>query len=177
MFDLPFIAIFVLAIGVLGGWLVLVPIVSLVLYYSLAKRSIRSSSKRSMQSTVAGTNRQNMRLMSCRPSYAFIRSAGFSESIKHQRFQKANLLCLYSDVQSIGSPKSIHIDLLLYRSGLNIGCYGLRNWTYFRTSDDARWLDCINDVDFQSDWPRAGVGCAMRFNSFNEFKLQVTVFC
>ncbi|MBF4254555.1 ABC transporter ATP-binding protein, partial [Vibrio anguillarum] len=55
LFDLPFILIFVLAIGVLGGWLVLVPVVSLILYYLLAKRSIRSSSKRSMQSTVAGT--------------------------------------------------------------------------------------------------------------------------
>nr|MBF4448553.1 ABC transporter ATP-binding protein [Vibrio anguillarum] len=60
LFDLPFILIFVLAIGILGGWLVLVPIVSLILYYVLAKRSIRSSKKRSMQSTVAGTNRQNM---------------------------------------------------------------------------------------------------------------------
>ncbi|MBF4328392.1 ABC transporter ATP-binding protein, partial [Vibrio anguillarum] len=90
LFDLPFILIFVLAIGVLGGWLVLVPVVSLILYYLLAKRSIRSSSKRSMQSTVAGTNRQNM-TNELSSKLAFIRSAGFSEHWI-QRFKKANLL-------------------------------------------------------------------------------------
>ncbi|MBF4242926.1 ABC transporter ATP-binding protein, partial [Vibrio anguillarum] len=71
-------------------WLVLVPVVSLILYYLLAKRSIRSSSKRSMQSTVAGTNRQNM-TNELSSKLAFIRSAGFSEHWI-QRFKKANLL-------------------------------------------------------------------------------------
>ncbi|MBF4285532.1 ABC transporter ATP-binding protein, partial [Vibrio anguillarum] len=82
--------IFVLAIGILGGWLVLVPIVSLILYYVLAKRSIRSSKKRSMQSTVAGTNRQNM-VNELSSKLVFIRSAGLSQHWI-QRFKKANLL-------------------------------------------------------------------------------------
>ncbi|WP_295891470.1 ABC transporter transmembrane domain-containing protein [uncultured Vibrio sp.] len=90
LFDLPFIVIFVLAIGVLGGWLVLVPIVSLTLYYILAKRSIHASSQRSMQSTVAGTNRQNM-VSELSSKLAYFRSAGFTEHWM-QRFHKANLL-------------------------------------------------------------------------------------
>ncbi|MGC9493069.1 ABC transporter transmembrane domain-containing protein [Vibrio genomosp. F10] len=90
LFDLPFILLFVVAIGVLGGWLVLVPILSLTLYYVLAKRSIYSSSKRSMQSTVAGTNRQNM-TNELSSKLTFIRSSGMAQHWM-QRFDKANLL-------------------------------------------------------------------------------------
>ncbi len=128
LFDLPFIVIFVLAIGVLGGWLVLVPIVSLILYYLLAKRSIRSSSKRSMQSTVAGTNRQNM-INELSSKLAFIRSAGLSEHWI-QRFKKYQSSGFYGGIQSIGPSESIYLYLLFHWCGFDISCDGVRHWAY-----------------------------------------------
>ncbi len=90
LFDLPFILLFIVAIGVLGGWLVIVPIFSIVMYYLLAKRSIKSGSKRSMQSTIAGTNRQNM-LNELSSKLVFLRSTGIVHHWR-QRFDKANFL-------------------------------------------------------------------------------------
>lgn len=90
LFDLPFVLLFILAIGVLGGWLVLVPIVALLAYYLLAKRSINVSSKRVMQSTVAGTNRQNM-LNEFTSKLAFMRSNKLLPNWL-VRFEKANFL-------------------------------------------------------------------------------------
>lgn len=37
LFDIPFVLVFLIAIGALGGWLVMVPIISLGLYYLVAK--------------------------------------------------------------------------------------------------------------------------------------------
>ncbi|MCK6263725.1 ATP-binding cassette domain-containing protein [Vibrio sp. ZSDE26] len=90
LFDLPFTLLFIMAIGVLGGWLVIVPICSVLMYYLLAKRSIQSGSKRSMQSTVAGTNRQNM-LNELSSKLVFLRSTGIIHHWR-QRFDKVNFL-------------------------------------------------------------------------------------
>ena len=90
LFDLPFVILFLLAIGILGGWLVLVPIISLVCYYLLAKRNIQKSVTGSNQATVAGTNRQNM-LNELSSKLGFMRSANVLKPWK-VRFDKANYL-------------------------------------------------------------------------------------
>ncbi|NOH22494.1 ABC transporter transmembrane domain-containing protein [Vibrio europaeus] len=172
LFDLPFIAIFVLAIGVLGGWLVLVPIVSLALYYLLAKRSIRSSSKRSMQSTVAGTNRQNM-TNELSSKLAFIRSAGFSEHWI-QRFEKANLLAStvafhQSVVQSRYTSMYYFISV-----GSTLAVMGLGIGLIFENVMTSGGLIASMMLISKVTGPaQVAANSAMRFNSFNQSKLQV----
>ncbi|SON52976.1 ABC transporter transmembrane domain-containing protein [Vibrio tapetis] len=90
LFDIPFVLLFILAIGLLGGWLVLVPLGALLGYFLLAKRSINVSSKRNMQSTVAGTNRQNM-LNEFTSKLAFMRSTKLLPTWL-VRFEKASFL-------------------------------------------------------------------------------------
>ncbi|KJY91732.1 ABC transporter ATP-binding protein [Vibrio neptunius] len=172
LFDLPFIAIFVLAIGVLGGWLVLVPIVSLVLYYLLAKRSIRSSSKRSMQSTVAGTNRQNM-TNELSSKLAFIRSAGFSEHWI-QRFQKANLLA--STVTFNQSVLQSRYTSIYYFIGVGstLAVMGLGIGLIFEQVMTPGGLIASMMLISKVTGPaQVLANSAMRFNSFNQSKLQV----
>ena len=60
LFDIPFVLIFLIAIAALGGWLVIVPIVSLILYYLVATSSIKNSALKANQSTISGTNRQTL---------------------------------------------------------------------------------------------------------------------
>ena len=172
LFDLPFIAIFVLAIGVLGGWLVLVPIVSLVLYYLLAKRSIRTSSKRSMQSTVAGTNRQNM-TNELSSKLAFIRSAGFSEHWI-QRFQKANLLA--STVTFNQSVLQSRYTSIYYFIGVGstLAIMGLGIGLIFEQVMTPGGLIASMMLISKVTGPaQVLANSAMRFNSFNQSKLQV----
>ncbi|GAA5214917.1 ATP-binding cassette domain-containing protein [Corallincola platygyrae] len=90
LFDLPFVMIFIVAIGALGGWLVLVPIVALLLYALIAKRSISVTQKGAMQSTIAGTNRQNL-INELSAKLIFLRSSGFA-GYWLKRFEKANFL-------------------------------------------------------------------------------------
>ncbi|MEZ9765515.1 ABC transporter transmembrane domain-containing protein [Vibrio splendidus] len=172
LFDLPFILIFVLAIGILGGWLVLVPIVSLILYYLLAKRSIRSSSKRSMQSTVAGTNRQNM-TNELSSKLAFIRSAGFSE-YWIQRFKKANLLAStvtfnQSIIQSRYSSiyYFIGVGSTLAVMGLGIGLI------FEQVMTPGGLIASMMLISKVTGPAQVLANSAMRFNSFNQSKLQV----
>ncbi|HFQ4907332.1 ABC transporter ATP-binding protein [Vibrio vulnificus] len=172
LFDLPFIAIFVLAIGVLGGWLVLVPIVSLILYYVLAKRSIRSSGKRSMQSTVAGTNRQNM-TNELASKLAFIRSAGFSE-YWIQRFQKANLLASkatfnQSVLQSRYTSAYYFIGLssTLAVMGLGIGLI------FEQIMTPGGLIASMMLISKVTGPAQVLANSALRFNSFSQSKLQV----
>ncbi|MBU2895103.1 ABC transporter transmembrane domain-containing protein [Vibrio hepatarius] len=172
LFDLPFILIFVLAIGVLGGWLVLVPIVSLVLYYLLAKRSIRSSSKRSMQSTVAGTNRQNM-TNELSSKLAFIRSAGFSEHWI-QRFKKANLLA--STVTFNQSVLQSRYTSIYYFIGVasTLAVMGLGIGLIFEQVMTPGGLIASMMLISKVTGPaQVLANSAMRFNSFNQSKLQV----
>ncbi|NOJ10924.1 ABC transporter transmembrane domain-containing protein [Vibrio splendidus] len=172
LFDLPFILIFVLAIGVLGGWLVLVPIVSLVLYYLLAKRSIRSSSKRSMQSTVAGTNRQNM-TNELSSKLAFIRSAGLSEHWI-QRFKKANLLAsTVTFNQSILQSRYTSIYYFI-GVGSTLAVMGLGIGLIFEQVMTPGGLIASMMLISKVTGPaQVLANSAMRFNSFNQSKLQV----
>ncbi|NOI93009.1 ATP-binding cassette domain-containing protein [Vibrio splendidus] len=172
LFDLPFILIFVLAIGVLGGWLVLVPIVSLVLYYLLAKRSIRSSSKRSMQSTVAGTNRQNM-TNELSSKLAFIRSAGFSDHWI-QRFKKANLLAsTVTFNQSILQSRYTSIYYFI-GVGSTLAVMGLGIGLIFEQVMTPGGLIASMMLISKVTGPaQVLANSAMRFNSFNQSKLQV----
>ncbi|WP_061038137.1 ABC transporter transmembrane domain-containing protein [Vibrio coralliirubri] len=172
LFDLPFILIFVLAIGVLGGWLVLVPVVSLILYYLLAKRSIRSSSKRSMQSTVAGTNRQNM-TNELSSKLAFIRSAGFSEHWI-QRFKKANLLA--STVTFNQSVLQSRYTSIYYFIGVGstLAVMGLGIGLIFEQVMTPGGLIASMMLISKVTGPaQVLANSAMRFNSFNQSKLQV----
>ena len=90
LFDIPFVLIFIVAIGFLGGWLVIVPIFSLFFYYSLAHHSQKKLARSSHQTTVSGTTRFSL-LFELNSKLAFLRSANMS---KHwiTRFDKANLL-------------------------------------------------------------------------------------
>ncbi|MBD1564422.1 ABC transporter transmembrane domain-containing protein [Vibrio sp. S12_S33] len=172
LFDLPFIVIFVLAIGVLGGWLVLVPIVSLVLYYLLAKRSIRSSSKRSMQSTVAGTNRQNM-VNELSSKLVFIRSAGLSQHWI-QRFKKANLLA--STVTFNQSVLQSRYTSMYYFIGVGstLAVMGLGIGLIFEEVMTPGGLIASMMLISKVTGPaQVLTNSAMRFNSFNQSKLQV----
>jgi len=90
LFDIPFVVIFIAAIGFLGGWLVLVPLVALTIYLLLALRANHSLQKSSMQSTIAGTNRQNL-INEMSSKLAYLRSSGFAHYWL-KRFEKANFL-------------------------------------------------------------------------------------
>ena len=60
LLDLPFVIMFLIAIGVLGGWLVIVPIVSILLYLTLALRSQKQAAQMSNPTTVSGASRQSL---------------------------------------------------------------------------------------------------------------------
>lgn len=90
LFDLPFVLLFLIAIGFLGGWLVIVPIISLTLYYLIASRSIKKSVIRANQSTIAGTNRQTM-IAELSSNLGYLRTSK-AYSGWQERFNKANQL-------------------------------------------------------------------------------------
>ncbi|MFA0124977.1 ATP-binding cassette domain-containing protein, partial [Vibrio sp. 10N.261.48.A2] len=153
-------------------WLVLVPVVSLILYYLLAKRSIRSSSKRSMQSTVAGTNRQNM-TNELSSKLAFIRSAGFSEHWI-QRFKKANLLA--STVTFNQSVLQSRYTSIYYFIGVGstLAVMGLGIGLIFEQVMTPGGLIASMMLISKVTGPaQVLANSAMRFNSFNQSKLQV----
>ncbi|WP_394150054.1 ABC transporter transmembrane domain-containing protein [Vibrio maritimus] len=90
LFDIPFVLVFLIAIGALGGWLVLVPIISLCLYYLVAKRSIKHAAVRANQSTVAGANRQTL-IAELSGQLGFMRSSQMIDGWL-SKFDKANHL-------------------------------------------------------------------------------------
>ncbi|MEZ9288452.1 ABC transporter transmembrane domain-containing protein [Vibrio lentus] len=172
LFDLPFILLFVIAIGVLGGWLVLVPLCSLALYYILAKRSISSSSKRSMQSTVAGTNRQNM-ANELSSKLAFIRSSGIA-SYWLQRFEKANFLA--SKVSFSQSVLQSRYTSIYYFIGVGstLAIMGLGIGLIFEEVMTPGGLIASMMLISKVTGPAQMLAnSALRFNSFNQSKLQV----
>lgn len=90
LFDLPFVLLFIIAIGFLGGWLVIVPIISLLCYYGLAHHSQKKLASSSHQTTTSGTTRYSL-LFELNSKLAFIRSANMSK-FWMQRFEKTNTL-------------------------------------------------------------------------------------
>ncbi|MCF4174750.1 ABC transporter transmembrane domain-containing protein [Vibrio sp. McD22-P3] len=90
LFDIPFVLLFIIAIAILGGWLVIVPIVALGLYYVVARSSIKNSALKANQSTIAGTNRQ-MLIAELSTHLGFMRSGQLLEGWL-SRFDKANHL-------------------------------------------------------------------------------------
>lgn len=90
LFDLPFVLLFLIAIGFLGGWLVIVPVISLLCYYGLAHHSQKKLARSSHQTTVSGTTRYSL-LFELNSKLAFIRSANMSK-FWIKRFEKANVL-------------------------------------------------------------------------------------
>ncbi|MDR9828931.1 ABC transporter transmembrane domain-containing protein [Vibrio sp. FNV 38] len=172
LFDLPFILLFVVAIGVLGGWLVLVPLFSLALYYVLAKRSISSSSKRSMQSTVAGTNRQNM-ANELSAKFAFIRSSGIA-NYWLQRFDKANFLA--SKVSFSQSVLQSRYTSMYYFIGIGstLAIMGLGIGLIFEEVMTPGGLIASMMLISKVTGPAQMLAnSALRFSSFNQSKLQV----
>ncbi|MFB9213806.1 ABC transporter transmembrane domain-containing protein [Vibrio sinaloensis] len=172
LFDLPFVLMFVVAIGILGGWLVLVPLFSLTLYYMLAKRSIHASSKRSMQSTVAGTNRQNM-ANELSSKLAFIRSSGFASNWL-QRFDKANFLASkVSFSQSVLQSRYtsvyyfISVSSTLAIMGLGIGLI------FEEIMTPGGLIASMMLISKVTGPAQLLANSAMRFNSFNQSKLQI----
>jgi ATP-binding cassette subfamily C protein/ATP-binding cassette subfamily C protein LapB len=90
LFDLPFILVFLIAIAALGGWLVMVPIVSLCLYYAVAKRSLKHSAIKANQSTISGANRQTL-IAELSGQLSFMRSSHMINGWL-TKFNKANHL-------------------------------------------------------------------------------------
>jgi ATP-binding cassette subfamily C protein LapB len=90
LFDIPFVLLFLIAIGILGGWLVIVPCIALLCYFLLAKRNMKGTSTRGHQSTIAGTNRENM-INELSRKLVFMRSAALINNWQ-TRFEKANHL-------------------------------------------------------------------------------------
>ena len=58
LLDLPFVLMFLIAIAVLGGWLVIIPLISIGLYVALAMRSQRTANQVTTHTTVGGATRQ-----------------------------------------------------------------------------------------------------------------------
>ena len=58
LLDLPFVLMFLIAIAVLGGWLVIIPLISIGLYVTLAMRSQRTANQVTTHTTVGGATRQ-----------------------------------------------------------------------------------------------------------------------
>ena len=172
LFDLPFILIFVIAIGVLAGAVVMVPIISLLLYFVLAKRSMTSNSKGMMQSTVAGTNRQNMsnEFIS---KIAFIRSAGLLPNwIK--TFSKANTLA--SKVSFSQGVKQSRYTSLYYiiNVGSTLAVMGLGVGLIFEQLLTPGGLIASMMLISKVTGPaQLLANSALRFTSFNQSKQQI----
>ncbi|RMA78476.1 ABC transporter transmembrane domain-containing protein [Umboniibacter marinipuniceus] len=90
LLDLPFVLMFLIAIGILGGWLVIVPIISIALYALLARQSQKQSAKMSSHTTVGGASRQTL-IDEVAGKLYFMKG---SNVIPHwiRRFKKANTL-------------------------------------------------------------------------------------
>lgn len=58
LLDLPFVVMFLIAIAVLGGWLVIIPLMSIGLYVALALRSQKTANHVTTHTTVGGATRQ-----------------------------------------------------------------------------------------------------------------------
>ncbi|GAM69496.1 lipid A export ATP-binding/permease protein msbA [Vibrio sp. JCM 19236] len=90
LFDLPFVVIFIVAIGVLGGWLVIVPIIALLLYFVLALHHYKKQALLNNQVTVSGTTRYTL-VYELNSKLDYLRSSQILPRWSN-RFAKANTL-------------------------------------------------------------------------------------
>ncbi|GEA52846.1 ABC transporter ATP-binding protein [Vibrio inusitatus NBRC 102082] len=100
LFDLPFVIIFIIAIGILGGWLVIVPIISLLLYFVLAQRSQKQRSIMNNQQTISGTSRSTL-LVELNSKLNYLRSSQVLPFWMN-RFDKASTLASKSSFNQLG---------------------------------------------------------------------------
>ncbi len=172
LFDLPFVLIFITAIGVLGGWLVLVPVVALLLYALIAKRSIVATQKSAMQSTIAGTNRQNL-INELSAKLVFLRSSGFAGHWL-KRFEKANYLAAKIGFeQAVRQHKftSIYYAITLCSTiavmGLGIGLI------FEEVLTPGGLIASMMLISRVTGPAQMLANSASRFSSFNQSKLQI----
>lgn len=100
LFDLPFVIIFIVAIGVLGGWLVIVPIISLLLYFVLAQRGQKQRAIMNNQQTISGTSRGTL-LVELNSKLNYLRSSKILP-FWISRFDKASTLASKSSFNQLG---------------------------------------------------------------------------
>ncbi|WP_261817972.1 ABC transporter transmembrane domain-containing protein [Vibrio gallicus] len=90
LFDLPFVIIFIVAIGILGTWLVIVPIIALILYFILAMRHYKNQALLNNQVTISGTTRYSL-IYELNSKLDYLRSSQILGNWS-TRFTKANRL-------------------------------------------------------------------------------------
>ncbi|MCG9677184.1 ATP-binding cassette domain-containing protein [Vibrio sp. Isolate24] len=172
LFDIPFVVIFILAIGILGGWLILVPIASLILYAIFSKHALANSSKSSMQSTIAGTNRQNL-INELSLKLVYLRTSGFAPYWL-KRFDKANFLA-----SKVGFNQAIrqHRYTSIYYAitlGSTIAVMGLGIGLIFEEVLSPGGLIAAMMLISRITGPAQMLAnSASRFASFNQSKMQI----
>ncbi|UPQ90008.1 ABC transporter transmembrane domain-containing protein [Vibrio sinaloensis] len=172
LFDLPFVILFIVAIGVLGGWLVLVPLAALLCYYLLARHSVKSVAKGNIQSTIAGTNRQNM-LNEFSAKVSFLRSAGILEYWL-KRFEKVNVMASkigFSQAVSQGRYTSLYY---LITMGSTLAIMGLGIGLIFeQVLTPGGLIASMMLISKITSPAQVLASSASRFYSFNQSKQQV----
>lgn len=172
LFDLPFVILFVAAIGILGGWLVIVPVVALLLYYVLARRALKASAKRSMQSTVAGTNRQNMS-NEFSGNLAFLRSSGFLP-FWLTRFDKANLLASKVQFSQVSLQSRYTSFYYVINVGATLAIMGLGiDLVLLEALTPGGLIAAMMLISKVTGPAQLLANSALRFNGFNQSKQQV----
>lgn len=172
LFDLPFVIIFLVAIGILGGWLVIVPIVALVVYAMLAKHAISVSRKSNLQSTIAGTNRQDL-INEITSKLVYLRTSGFA---RHwlKRFDKVNHLASkvgFEQVVNQHKYTSIYYAITLFSTiavmGLGIGLI------FEEVMSPGGLIASMMLISRITGPAQMLANSASRFSSFNQSKLQI----
>lgn len=172
LFDLPFVFLFILAIGILGGYIVAVPIIALALYLVFVMRYIKVSSKRVVQSSVAGTNRQNM-LNELTAKLGFMRSAGMLDYWL-QRFEKANHLAAKAGFSQTVIQSRYTSIYYLINVGATLAVMGLGIDLIFENVMSAGGLIASMMLISKITGPAQMLAnSAMRLQSFQQSKLQL----
>lgn len=172
LLDIPFVLLFILAMGILGGYIVAVPILALLLYVVVVMRYIKVSSKRVVQSTVAGTNRQNM-LNELTSKLSFMRSSGMF-NYWMQRFEKANHLAAKAGfAQTVIQSRYTSIYYLI-NVGATLAVMGLGIDLIFENVMTAGGLIASMMLISKVTGPAQMLAnSAMRLQSFQQSKLQL----
>lgn len=172
LFDIPFVFLFILAIAVLGGYLVVVPIIALLLYVVFVQRYLRVSSKRVVQSTVAGTNRENM-LNELTSKLGFLRSSGIL-NYWMRRFEKANHLASKAGFAQIVIQSRYTSIYYLLNVGATLAVMGLGIDLIFAEIMSAGGLIAAMMLISKVTGPAQMLAnSAMRLQSFQQSKLQL----